>query len=122
MGVPASERLRADKDFQKVRSFGDRLQCGPFIMNLQFEVDSKLPARLGIIASRRVGKAVKRNQGKRLIREIFREHKGGYPEGLNIVVVLRSDFDRHDFSELEARFCRSVDRFLDKQKQTFSGR
>lgn len=117
MGVPASERLRANRDFQKVRSFGERLQCGPFIMNLHCELDSNLPARLGIIASRRVGNAVKRNRGKRLVREIFRRHSAGYPKGLNLVVVLRSGFDRHEFSDLEARFCRAVDRFLAQSKQ-----
>ena len=33
-------------------------------------------ARLGIIATRRLGGAVRRNRAKRCVRELFRHHKG----------------------------------------------
>lgn len=112
MGIPASHRLRANSDFQKVRSLGRRIPCGPFIMNLQMDDGSTLPPRLGVIASRRVGPAVKRNRGKRLLREIFRRHGVDLPTGTNLVVVLRSGFDRYDFAALEQQFCRSAQRLI----------
>jgi ribonuclease P protein component len=35
--------------------------------------------RLGLVVTRRLGKAVKRNRVKRLIREFFRRHKSKLP-------------------------------------------
>ncbi|MFP4156297.1 MAG: ribonuclease P protein component [Opitutales bacterium] len=112
MGIAASKRLRANSDFQKVRRLGRRVPCGPFIMNLQMDDGSTLPARLGVIASRRVGNAVKRNRGKRLVRELFRRHGADFPIGTNWVVVLRSGFDRYDFGALERQFCRAAQQLI----------
>lgn len=108
MGVPAAQRLRANSDFQEVRSLGRRVHCGPFIVNVHATVDGKSPPRLGVIASRRVGNAVKRNLGKRQVREIFRRQAASLPPGTRLVVILRSSFDRHAFADLEARFHKMV--------------
>jgi len=85
-------------------------------MNLKIDDGSEAPARLGVIASRRVGPAVKRNRGKRLVREIFRRHIANFPVGTNLVVVLRSGFDRYDFAALERQFCRSAGRLIAQTK------
>jgi len=63
--------------------------------------------RLGIIASRRVGNAVKRNYGKRIFRELFRKHAGELPQGSELVVVLRGHYNKHSFADLEARLLRA---------------
>jgi ribonuclease P protein component len=81
-------------------------------MNLQMDEGSTSPARLGVIASRRVGNAVKRNRGKRLMRELFRRQAGDLPVGTNWVVVLRSGFDRYDFAALERQFFRAAQRLI----------
>lgn len=62
--------------------------------------------RLGIIASRRVGNAVKRNRGKRLIRELFRANEPALPSNCDLVVILRSSFDRYTFDELKIKYLR----------------
>ncbi|MFP4203705.1 MAG: ribonuclease P protein component [Opitutales bacterium] len=103
MGVRTSQRLCSQKEFQAVRENGERFFCGPFIVQCSCRDDKGEP-RLGVIASRRVGSAVKRNRGKRLAREIFRRHAGLLPEGMDCVVVLRAKFDRYPFPELEDRF------------------
>ena len=106
MGIPASNRLRKPREFQGVRSLGHRIHCGPFIF--QCHVSESLTApRLGIVTSRRVGKAVKRNYGKRMIRELFRKHATELPQGSELVIVLRSHFNRHSFDDLEARLLRA---------------
>ncbi|NCG09228.1 MAG: ribonuclease P protein component [Verrucomicrobia bacterium] len=105
MAVPAHQRLRSQSDFQQVRSRGTRIHCGLFIVQyLQHAVAEPPAPRLGVIASRRVGNAVKRNYGKRLVRNLFRQHQAMLPKGLDLVVVLRSDFDSVPFAELDARF------------------
>jgi ribonuclease P protein component len=85
---------------------GHRIHCGPFIFQCHVGERVTVP-RIGIIASRRVGNAVKRNYGKRLFRELFRQHAGELPQGSELVIVLRSHFDRHSFDDLEARLLRA---------------
>ncbi len=44
--------------------------------------------RLGVIATKRLGKAVRRNRVKRLLREFFRHHKGILPPR-DIVIIAK---------------------------------
>jgi len=108
MGVPAGHRLRKQAEFSRVRSEGHRVRCGPFIFQCRVPAErSPAAPKLGVIASRRVGNAVKRNYGKRLIREIFRRNQASLPAGSETVVVLRSGFDRFDCAALEQRFLKA---------------
>ena len=108
MGVPACQRLRKQSDFQKVRNEGTRILCGPFIFQCRLPLSGEGQGRrLGVIASRRVGNAVKRNLGKRRFRTIFRDHASALPEHSDVVIVLRASFDRHAYSDLERRFLRA---------------
>jgi ribonuclease P protein component len=47
--------------------------------------------RLGVTVTRKVGKAVKRNRIKRLVREAFRREHHGLPAGLDMVWVAKRD-------------------------------
>lgn len=113
MGIPASARLRKPSEFQAVRRSEHRVHCGPFVVQCELDpaVGDSRP-RLGVIASRRVGNAVKRNRGKRLVREIFRRNAALLPLGSRVVVVLRSGFERFKFAELEADFIKACERML----------
>lgn len=115
MGIPASIRLRKPREFQAVRSLGQRIQCGPFIFQCRVSNEASAP-RLGVIASRRVGNAVKRNYGKRLFRELFRKYSSELPQGSELVVVLRSGFDRYSFDDLENRLLRACRTIRTTQK------
>ena len=106
MGIPVSSRLRKPRDFQDIRREGQRIDCGPFIV--QCCTSLKLsPSRLGLITSRRVGKAVKRNYGKRIFRELFRQYSSDLPQGSDLVVVLRGSFDRYKYADLELLLLRA---------------
>ena len=66
-----NRRLRRRAEFQKVFDSGQRIR-GRFITLLV--ASGQAPrARLGIVASRKLGDSVRRNRAKRLIREIFRK-------------------------------------------------
>ena len=64
--------------------------------------------RLGIIATRRLGGAVRRNRAKRLMRELFRHRKGG--AGFDIVALLRPGFPEVPFSALEVDYGATLQR------------
>ena len=44
-------------------------------------------SRLGVTATRRLGKAVVRNRARRLVREAYRTHRDEFPAGFDLVVV-----------------------------------
>jgi ribonuclease P protein component len=58
-------------------------------------------ARLGVVASRKVGPAVARNRAKRLVREAFRLHPEVFPAGLDVVVIVRPGTDRVRLADIE---------------------
>lgn len=116
MGIPSSKRLRKSRDFQAVRKYGIRIFCGPFIFQCRQFMPTGMVRYFGVVASRRVGNAVKRNRGKRIVRELFRLHESALPDRCDIVIVLRSNFDRYSFSDLESRYLRACADFT-KQSQ-----
>jgi len=65
--------------------------------------------RLGIVVSKKVGNAVKRNFLKRRIREFFRLHKGRLPPSTDIVVVAKKGIPYVAYREV----CKDLERFLD---------
>jgi ribonuclease P protein component len=84
---PKSHRIRSRSEFSAV--FQDRVKAarGPLIA---YARPNNLPhARLGISISRSVGTAPRRNRIKRLIRESFRLHQHDWPNGYDMVIVVR---------------------------------
>ena len=65
-----AQRVRRKAEFQQVFDSGFRVSSRYFTLLLART--SGPNARLGIVASRKLGDAVRRNRAKRLIREVFR--------------------------------------------------
>jgi ribonuclease P protein component len=69
-------------------------------------------ARLGIAATRKMGGAVQRNRAKRVVRELFRQHKPS--AALDIVVVPRKELIDAPFETVEAEFAALLKRSLSR--------
>jgi len=74
--------------------------------------------RLGITANKKVGKSVKRNRAKRLIREGYRFYEEFIPTGLDIVFVARGSNTEYGLSEIlkEMKFLLKKVKAFDQEK------
>lgn len=104
------ERIRRRPDFQAVFEHGRRAS-GRYMTVLVLPTRLTM-ARLGIVASRKLGDAVQRNRAKRLIRDLFRRHKLALGNsGHDVVIIPRPELLDAALDTLEADY-RSVLRRL----------
>jgi len=96
----SAERLTRRSEFQRAFDRGNRIP-GRFMTLLVVPNDLQV-ARLGIVATRKLGSAVTRNRAKRLIREVFRRNKPA--PGVDLVVLPRRELLDASFSTLEADY------------------
>ncbi|NNF06766.1 MAG: ribonuclease P protein component [Candidatus Eisenbacteria bacterium] len=106
---PASERIRSQNEFQKIYKEGTAFH-GTFLVAFIYQ-KTNLERRVGIVAGRKVGNAVRRNRSKRLLREAYRQLRPLLPsQGLQLILVARracaDTSSRHVSAELH-RLCES---------------
>ena len=94
------ERLRRRPEFLAAQRNGARTR-GRYL-TLFVLPNRRDVSRLGVIATRRMGGAVRRNRYKRLARELFRLDKG--PGGFDIVVLPHRAFGAAPFLTLQADY------------------
>jgi len=97
------ERLRRQPEFRAVFDQGRRVN-GRF-MTVLLRPNQLPVARLGVVASKKLGGAVQRNRAKRLVRDIFRRHKlEPAAAGHDIVVIPRRELLDAAISALETDY------------------
>jgi ribonuclease P protein component len=98
-----ARRVRRRVEYQRTFEAGVRVHGRHFTLVLGPTTGHA--TRLGIVASRKLGDAVRRNRAKRLIREIFRKTPptNGGP-GADIVVIPRGSLFDAPYPVLEADF------------------
>lgn len=107
MRFPPRKRLRHGSQFEAVRQRGKRIHCGAFIFQAA-PGELEVGPRIGIITSRKVGTAVVRNRARRIFRALFQRHHDALKFPLDIVIVVRSTYQRESFAQLESRFTRAI--------------
>jgi ribonuclease P protein component len=87
--VSPSEVLIRKADFQRIHSEGRALR-GPDVVVVYTRTDRPV-YRYAVVASRKVGSAVRRNRAKRVLREAQRQLFGGaYLAGIDILLIAKS--------------------------------
>ena len=97
-----TQRVRRRVEFQRVFDIGYKVSSRYFTLLLAPGTSSA--ARLGIVASRKLGDAVHRNRAKRLIREMFRHIEEAPASAVDVVVIPRRELFDAAFGELQRDF------------------
>jgi ribonuclease P protein component len=98
-----ARRVRRRGEFQRV--FDLALRTKGRYLTVLMAPNAEGIARLGIVASRKLGDAVRRNLAKRLIREIFRLTPPlPARQGVDVVVIPRRELFDAAYSSLESDF------------------
>lgn len=103
--LPRSRRIRRRSDFVRIQEGGARVTTRHMLILLEPREDGPgddPAARLGIVASRKIGGAVQRNRAKRLVRETFRCNTNLFPRGFDVVVIVRPGIDTLSQADVEA--------------------
>lgn len=105
---PKARRVRRRGEFQRVFDLAHRSK-GRYLTVLMAR-NSGGGARLGIVASRKLGDAVRRNRAKRLIREVFRKTDALIGQSVDVVVIPRRELFDAAYPSLESDFRTAVTR------------
>jgi ribonuclease P protein component len=104
-----ASRVRRRGEFQRV--FNLSLRAKGRYLTVLVAPNEAGTTRLGIVASRKLGDAVRRNRAKRLIRQIFRQTPSlPVRPGIDVVVIPRRELFDAAYSSLESDFRRTLER------------
>ena len=102
---PRSRRLKRPAEFALARAQGQRLISGCLIANILLRAGG-LPARLGVVTSKKIGNAVARSRARRLLRETFRLHQHQLPGPVDLVLLARPSIAGMKLAGVERDFLR----------------
>ena len=101
-------RLHGSRAFGGVYAARARKVVGPLVIHSK--PNELGHPRLGLSVSKKVGKAVKRNRIKRLLREAFRLSRGRFPQNLDVLVVVRGPEPPDRLDDVREALVRLIDR------------
>ena len=99
-GLGKSCRLNLDRPVQDILKNGRRAVQGPLIVYWDSKA-AMAQQQLAIRISSKLAPAVARNRVKRLLREIFRQHRHLWITGLRMVIVVR-EYRAQDWKKISA--------------------
>jgi ribonuclease P protein component len=97
---PPGARVRKTKEYENVYKTGRKISKPDLVILYCSNQTSR--SRLGIIASRKVGKVNRRNLVKRRLREIYRLNRDELQKGYDLVFIARRSSPDADYARLES--------------------
>lgn len=95
-----SRMLKTWAEYTRILSHGGRVEDRDFTLFF-YRKSGKWP-RLGILVSKRLGKAVKRNRCRRLLKESYRLNQELFGSAIDIIIKAKRDISQLAFKEIEA--------------------
>lgn len=86
-----TKRVRKRAEYLRLQKKSKRFHTKHLLVCTSRNTENVTP-RLGIVATKKIGNAVARNRGKRVVREAFRRNQHLFPN-LDIVVILKQGID-----------------------------
>ena len=96
-------RLQKKREFTLIRNEGKRSVKGCLVVNWM-PLPAGSPCRVGLITSRKIGKATVRTRARRLLRETFRLHQHDLREPVAIVLIARNSIVGKKLADVEHDF------------------
>lgn len=96
-------RIRKRREFNAVFNDSRKIVSSHLVVLVKKKVTDR--PRLGLVVSKKVGNAVRRNYVKRCIRELFRVT--GFDTNMDVVVIARARCATSDFEQIQKtwKFC-----------------
>ena len=98
---PRSARVRKRFEHRAAQERGRRVQTPHFVL-IVLARDGQGPSRLGITVTKKIGTAVARNRTKRVLREVFRQHRALFPAGADVVAIAKDGAPSLGFADVLA--------------------
>lgn len=102
-------RLRLAREIEFLKQNSMKADCSAFIIYL-YPRPLNQPSRIAIIASKRVGNAVVRNNARRIFREVFRACATSFSSPIDILVFVRRGYFKFSLDSLKNKFLEATQR------------
>ena len=96
-------RLQQTNEFDTIRNQGQRAAKGCIAMNW-LSLPQGGTSKLGLITSRKLGRATVRSRARRLLRETFRLHQHDFSRPVAMVLVARNSIIGKGLADVERDF------------------
>ena len=108
------ERIRKRNDFLSLYRKGKRYRGKYF--NLIYFSNKMSFSRMAVVASKKIGTAVKRNKIKRWIRALFRRNKDLLKNSFDIIFVVRKEIQDATWTKLEEEYLCAIESICKNNK------
>ena len=89
----AADRVRRRGEYRQIQSRGSKVHSRRFLWMVHASLTGADHARLGVVVTKKLGCAVRRNRIKRVLREVFRRHRDLFPAASDVVAIAKHGLD-----------------------------